>query len=152
MRLSSPRTRLALLVATALCSVAGAPESRSQDVTAYRVIVNAANPTTKVARVEAARIFLKQSSKWADGKPAVPVDQSTVSQVRIAFSKGVLGQSVDSIQQYWNRQIYSGRGVPPLVKSNDGEIVAFVEGNTGAVGYVSGAAKLTTGVKEIAIE
>lgn len=152
MKMCCPSPRLAVLLATAAVSLAGAREIRSQDAGAYRVIVNAANPTTKIARVEAGRIFLKQSSRWADGKAAVPVDQSTVSQVRIAFSKGVLGQSVDAIQQYWNRQIYSGRGVPPLVKSNDDEVVAFVQGNTGGVGYVSASAKLTSGVKEITIE
>jgi hypothetical protein len=54
--------------------------------------------------------------------------------------------------QYWQKQMFGSSPVrPPAVKGSDAEVVAFVLGTEGAVGYVSKAAALPPGVKVIAI-
>jgi ABC-type phosphate transport system substrate-binding protein len=118
----------------------------------FQVIVNAASPVAELDRDEVARFFLRQSLKWGDGQAVLPIDQSVRSAVRDAFSRGVLRQPLPAVETYWQRQIASGRAVPPPVKTTDAEILAFVAGNPGAVGYVSGGLNLTPGVKPLRLK
>ena len=126
--------------------------ARAQSVPGYQVIVNAANPVTELARIDVSRWFLKQSTKWPDGKVVVPLDQSTRSEVRAAFSMGIHKQPLQAIETYWQKQIFSGRTVPPFVKVGDAEVMAYVASNTSAIGYVGGSATLVSGVKAVKIK
>src|SRR6185295_4515252 len=106
-----------------------------------------ASPVAEMDRAEVARFFLRQSLKWSDGQPVLPVDQSSRSAVRDAFSKGVLKQPLPAVDTYWQRQIASGRALPPPVKTRDAEVLAYVAATPGAIGYVVGSLNLTPGVK-----
>jgi ABC-type phosphate transport system substrate-binding protein len=68
------------------------------------------------------------------------VDQTDRSSVREEFSRVVHGKSAAAVKSTWNQQIFSGRDVPPVEKSSDGDVVAFVRATPGAVGYVSDGA------------
>ncbi len=107
------------------------------DKQTYKVIVNAANPETIISTEQLSSIFLKNVTKWANGTPALPVDQSLTSPARVAFSKDVFDQPVVAIQAYWQEAIAQGREGPPPVKALQGEVTAFVAANPGAIGYVS---------------
>ena len=50
------------------------------------------------------------------------------------------------------KAIFTGRGFPPVEKSSDAEVAAFVAGNASAIGYVSSAATLPNGVKVVKVE
>jgi ABC-type phosphate transport system substrate-binding protein len=126
--------------------------ARAQDAPKYQVIVNAANPATELVRAEVSRWFLKQATKWPDGKVVVPLDQSSRSEVRAAFCAGIHRQSTQAIETYWQKQIFSGRTLPPFVKVGDAEVMAYVSGNLAAIAYVTGNATLTAGVKAIKIK
>jgi ABC-type phosphate transport system substrate-binding protein len=143
-------SRRTLGLALALALGLAARPAPAQEA-AYLVIVNAANPASELARVDVSRWFLKQSTKWPDGRVVVPLDQSARSEVRAAFSQGVHRQSIQAIETYWQKQIFSGRTVPPFVKVGDAEVMAYVAGNASAIGYVSGSASLAPGVKAVKI-
>ena len=113
----------------------------------FQVIVNVASVATEVERAEVARFFLRQSVKWSDGQAVLPVDQSSRSAVRDAFSRIVLKQPLPAVDTYWQRQIASGRALPPPVKTSDAEVLAYVAATPGAIGYVVGGLNLTPGVK-----
>jgi ABC-type phosphate transport system substrate-binding protein len=113
----------------------------------FQVIVNAASAATEIERAEVARFFLRQSVKWSDGQAVLPVDQSSRSAVRDAFSRIVLKQPLPAVDTYWQRQIASGRALPPPVKTSDAEVLAYVAATPGAIGYVVGGLNLTPGVK-----
>lgn len=113
----------------------------------FQVIVHASSGVAEVERAEVARFFLRQSLKWTDGQAVLPVDQSSRSSVREAFSKAVLKQPLPAVDAYWQRQIASGRAIPPPVKTSDAEVLAFVASTPGAIGYVAGTLNLTPGVK-----
>lgn len=106
----------------------------------FKVIVHPDNPAASISRDQLAQIFLKKSTAWPNGKRAVPVDQTEGSPARIAFSKAVLQKSVSEVKSYWQQQIFSGRSVPPVEKTSDGQVLSFVAGNELAVGYVSDGA------------
>ena len=117
---------------------------------AFRVIVHPQVKGNEVPRAVLSAIFLKQALKWGDGRPVVPVDQSTQSAVRRAFSNDVLGQGIVEVQVYWQRKITAGL-VPPPVKTSDEEVVAFVASTPGAIGYVSAATSLPDTVREVTV-
>jgi len=130
------------------------PQTGSKATDEYRVVVSNDSPLSSVSRCDLAKIFLRKTSRWQDGREAVPVDQSARSMVRVAFTRGVLrveglGQ-ISAVEAYWQQQLYSGRNTPPPVKADDSEVVAFVAANAGAVGYVRSEVPLQ-GVKPIPV-
>jgi ABC-type phosphate transport system substrate-binding protein len=116
----------------------------------YKVIVHSENQVKEIKRTHLDKIFLKKQSKWEDGTKIKPVNLSKESSVRVAFTKEVHKKTVSAINAYWQKQIFTGKGVPPLEKANDKDVIAYVKSNPGAIGYVSGTAN-TDGVNTIMI-
>ena len=104
-----------------------------------------------LSKGQLSRFFLKKATEWPDGTAVVPVDQERTSIVREAFSDDVHGKGPGAIAAYWQRQIFSGRGVPPLVKGSDAQVLDYVRSTPGAIGYV-GASTPTEGVKVLTVE
>jgi ABC-type phosphate transport system substrate-binding protein len=117
----------------------------------FRVVANESVPVSSLSRTELARIFLKKQIEWPDGESAVPVDQSSISLVRTAFTQTVHEKKMSAITSHWQKQIFSGRGVPPPVRGSDDEVIAFDRSTPGANGYVA-ADTPATGVKTIRVE
>lgn len=151
----SERVSLRALTAACLAStvVLGttSPPAAAQvrDAAEFVVVVNAENPLDTIDPDALRRIFLKQSQRWPEGGEALPVDQSAASAVRESFSRSVLRQPQAAINAYWQRQILAGRANPPPVKATDAEVLAFVESDARAVGYVAAASPLPSGVKRL---
>ena len=117
----------------------------------YTVVVNEANGTTIMTADEVSRVFMKRITQWADGRAVLPVDQSGGAAVRARFSQDVHGKSVAAIKSFWQRQIFSGRAVPPSERTSDTEVLAFVRANPAAIGYVRAGVGLGSGVKQLRI-
>ena len=128
----------ALLFVALLC--AHGPSAAAQE--GYRVVVNKDNPIESITKQQLSQLLLKKRSKWEHGASADPVDLDSGSPVRESFSKDVHGRSVSSIKNYWQRQIFSGRGVPPPEVASDAAVVDYVSRRPGAIGYVSPRARL----------
>jgi ABC-type phosphate transport system substrate-binding protein len=117
----------------------------------YIVVVNEGNSTASMTADEVSRIFMKRTAQWADGREVVPVDQSDGAAVRARFSQDVHGKSVSAIKSFWQRQIFSGRAVPPAERTSDAEVLAFVRANPAAIGYVRAGVTVAAGVKQLQI-
>jgi ABC-type phosphate transport system substrate-binding protein len=117
----------------------------------FRVIVNSANPVTDLSRSELQRLFLRKTQVWKEGGTVQPLDLGESSDVRQRFSKRVLGKDVAAIKGYWQQLIFTGRGVPPVEKASEAEVIALVAANRYAIGYVSAGAELASGVKVVSI-
>jgi ABC-type phosphate transport system substrate-binding protein len=137
---------LLLLAAGATRPTAAAPP------TAYTVVVNAANPTSSLSRIDTARLFLKKVTAWPDGRAVAPVDQTRTAAVRQAFSADIHQKDADAISAHWQVLVFSGRDVPPRILRSDDEVLAYVRANPGAIGYVSPTAALDAGVKKVTIQ
>jgi len=133
-----------------------APGLRAQDAPGFRLIVHTGNPTTAMGTKDLAKMFIKKIPAWSGWKVdgaevrVIPIDQHD-NAVRQAFSHAVHGKSVSAIERYWQKMIFSGRGINPDRLGSDAEVIAFVRGNPGAIGYVSSDTVLPTGVKELRI-
>jgi hypothetical protein len=49
---------------------------------------------------------------------------------------------MSSVRQYWQQEIFSGRGTPPPVRASDLEVAEYVAANPGAIGYVAADAEV----------
>ncbi len=117
----------------------------------FKLVVHESNRTVSITRAEAAQFFLKQTKTWPTGEAVAPVDQGEKSAVRRAFSKAVLKKDIGAVRGYWQAQVFSGRGLPAPERPSDASVLAFVQSNPGAIGYVSFGADVGRGVKEIEI-
>jgi ABC-type phosphate transport system substrate-binding protein len=100
------------------------------------VIVNKDNPLASLSREQVSQIFLGTSITFADGKTAIPVEQTEESSSFMAFHASVTGKSRSRLAAHWSLMVFSNRGVPPRVLANDAEVINFVRGMPGAVGYI----------------
>ena len=119
--------------------------------TAFKVIVNNNNSIEEINQSKLSDIFLKNSTMWQDYKKIVPVDLDSDLKTRDAFSKSVHHKSVPAIKAYWQKKIFTGKGVPPVEKKSDAEVIEFVKENEGAIGYVSSGSS-AFGVKVIKVK
>ncbi len=117
----------------------------------FKMVVNEANPADVISKNQLENLFMKKTSTWGNGQQALPVDQAASSSTRHGFSKVIFGREVNAIKSYWQRQIFSGRGVPPPEKASDDEVLAFVRANPGAIGYVTSNTDVGSGVKVLEI-
>lgn len=129
---------VAVLLAGLVLTVGPQPSRPS-----FQVVVSSSNPANSIKRQDLAQFFLKKKSRWNDGKEVLPVDQTARSAVRGAFTKAVLGAEgmdhLSDVESFWLQQVYSGRGNPPPIKATDADVLAYVQANPGAIGYVSTA-------------
>jgi ABC-type phosphate transport system substrate-binding protein len=110
---------------------------------AFTVIVNADNPATTLSAKDISKLFLKKVKLWEQTKePVLPVDQVETTDIRNDFSQDILGKKQAAIKAYWQKQIFSGRDVPPPEKDSDEAVLEYVDANSGAIGYVSASADL----------
>lgn len=116
----------------------------------FKIIVNTNNNTSSITAKEASDMFLKKKTKWANGTVVMPVDLSSNSSVREAFSKQIHNKNTASIRSFWQQAAFSGSGTAPTEKETDSAVIEFVMKNPGAIGYVSSSANIT-GVKTITI-
>ncbi len=132
-------------------SVWGPSDLRADDQPGFTAVVNAANPVTSLSVEEVSRLLLKKVTRWPDGLEVVPVDQSSDSSVRQAFSRLIHGRTLRAVDAFWKQCIFSGRAIPPLVVATDEDVVNYVEGIPGAIGYVTGGTPLSKNVRALHI-
>ena len=139
---------------TAVLAILFAIASMIPDIAAgqdFKIVINEANRTSSISKNDVSRCFMKQTNTWISGQSVVPVDQAASSDTRQAFSEAIHGRKVSAVKSYWQREIFSGRGVPPAEKASDQEVLAFVRANPGAIGYVSADVDVGAGVRVLAI-
>jgi ABC-type phosphate transport system substrate-binding protein len=136
----------AFVLLAALCLCAMGALAQPPPTQPFVVIVHPDNPLAATNRKLLSDAFLKKVTRWGNGELIRPVDQAPETGVRRKFSEDVLNRSVAAVRSYWQQIIFSGRDVPPPELPGDAEVVRYVVGHSGAVGYVSGSAN-TEGTK-----
>jgi ABC-type phosphate transport system substrate-binding protein len=143
--------RAALAAGAAASSSGVVPAGAAAQGARVVVVVNSANPLASLPREQVSRMFLKKLTRWPDGAPVQPADLAIDAPVRAQFTDAVLGKSVSTVRAYWNARIFTGRDVPPPEKGSEGEVLAFVSANAGAIGYVSPNAALPPSVRALVV-
>jgi ABC-type phosphate transport system substrate-binding protein len=119
--------------------------------TNFQIVVNKDNSVNSLSKDEIKRIYTKKMTKWDNGDKIKPVDLQKTSEVRKKFTKDILNKSISAIKAFWQRQIFSGKGVPPPEKKSDEDVIDYVINHPGAIGYVSKNADISS-VKKVTVK
>src|SRR5580658_4806655 len=99
-------------------------------------VVSAKSTVTTLSKSQLADIFLGKTTRFPDGRPAVPIDQSEGTLARDEFYSWITGRSAAQMKAYWSRIIFTGRGQPPKAVPGSSEIKKIVVANPDAIGYI----------------
>jgi TonB family protein len=139
------RCLAALCVLAALVAFAGG----SAQAANVKIIANPSVRAESISAAEVRSVFLEERNSLRDGTHVEPV-LATGGPAHAEFLKEYLGQSDNSLQDYYRTLVFTGKGLMPKVLRTDEDIVAYVARTRGAIGYVSSAAALD-GVKALAV-
>jgi len=101
------------------------------------VIGNKAGPVSSMTEKQVNDIYLGKVANLPDGSPVEFVDLPADSPVRDEFYDKVIGKDAAQIKAYWAKRVFTGKGTPPEIKSNESSVVQWVNGGVGRIGYVS---------------
>jgi hypothetical protein len=104
----------------------------SQPVSAGEIYV-IVNPGLAVSEGDVAEIYTGDK-QFAGSVKIQPVDNASLQK---DFLAKVLQLSADKYNGLWTKKSFREGLTPPVMKSSDIEVTAFVRDNPGAIGYVS---------------
>lgn len=104
------------------------------------VVVSAKSKISSLTVSQVAQIFLGKTSKFPDGKDAIPLDQLEGSDIRNEFYAKVTGKDPAQINAYWSKIIFTGDGQPPKVVTGNDSVKKAVIKNLNTIGYIDRSA------------
>lgn len=100
------------------------------------VIANTRSAVESLSREDAINIFMGRYRKLPDGTPAHPLDLDPDSTARRAFYRLLINKSLDEVNAYWARLVFSGRTAPPQQTLGADDVLARVVGDPQVIGYM----------------
>ena len=101
-----------------------------------KVIANASVKENSITVEELRGIYLLQRGTLKSGSRVVPVLQKGGA-THDGFVREYLGRDAEEIRIYYQGLVFTGKGSIPKELHSDAEVVAYVSGRSGAIGYVS---------------
>ena len=93
------------------------------------------HPGTTISAGEVKDIFLGDK-QFAGGTKLIPVDNAPSQD---NFLSKFLDMTKSKYSSAWTKKSFRDGLIPPVMKSNDAEVIDYVKRTPGAVGYVSSA-------------
>jgi ABC-type phosphate transport system substrate-binding protein len=112
------------------------------------VIANKDNLVKLLTKKQVIDIYMGRTSLFPDGQAALPIDQETDSPIRKLFYRSLVNKTVNEINAYWARLIFSGRATPPQTIDSAQSIIEFIKDNKAAIAYIR-KEELTDDVKVV---
>jgi hypothetical protein len=98
-------------------------------------------------------VFSMRSSHWPDQKPMRVFVLMDKHPLHRSFVKSDLGMFPYQLRMIWDRSVFSGAGIPPILVATPQEMLFRVQITEGAVGYMDdNSLPLLKGVKVIEIQ
>jgi ABC-type phosphate transport system substrate-binding protein len=114
------------------------------------IVANENVPAASLAAKDVKQIFLGNKTSWDNGDKIVFVVQDRTDAADV-FLKAYVKKSASQYDNYWKKQVFTGKGKAPQSFSSDQELVKFVSETPGAIGYVSSGAT-TENTKTISVQ
>jgi ABC-type phosphate transport system substrate-binding protein len=100
------------------------------------VIVNRANTTDSMTRQQVLDLYMGRRLEYPKGGSALPIDQSSDSEIRTRFYRQLVDKSIAQVNAYWARLLFTGRASPPRAMVDSRAVLKTVRDNRDAIGYV----------------
>lgn len=120
-----------LIQASLLCALSAAAFSASAETV---VIVNKANPATRMFSEQASQFFLGKSTMFT------PIDQAEGSPIRADFYHKAADKDPAQVKAIWSKIVFTGKGTPPKEYSSNAEVKKAVAADPKAIGYIDKSA------------
>lgn len=107
----------------------------------YAGVAVITNPGVKeigLSKSKLADIYLGKLKRFANGMKIQPVDLPANNAAHQKFYREVIKKSDSTVNRYWAKLKFSGKGTPPKTLDDPREVIRWVSNNKGAVGYVDG--------------
>lgn len=98
------------------------------------VVVNPANPASRMFTEQAAQFFLGKSNQFT------PVDQGKESAIRRDFYQKLAGKTLAQVEAVWAKIEFSGKGTMPKSYGTDAAVKKAIAADPSAIGYIDKAA------------
>lgn len=133
----SPRRRQSLrcVLLAACLTLASAMSTRAADGEIL-LIAGSRSSIAALSRSDVVNIYMGAYRKLPDGGTAHPIDLERDSPVRRAFYRGLLDKSLDEVNAYWARLVFSGRTLPPAESPGVAAMIERVARDSHAIGYL----------------
>lgn len=100
------------------------------------VVVSAQNPTETLSRSELRDIYLGRLNRFSNGAAVEPFDQRESSPVYSEFYRYYLEMTPTQIKAHRSKLIFTGRGRPPPLVTNDVAMANTIATSPRAIGYL----------------
>lgn len=98
------------------------------------VIVNKANPATRMFSEQASQFFLGKSTMFT------PVDQAEGSAIRNEFYQKVADKDAAQVKALWSKLVFTGKATPPKEYKSNADVKKAVAEDPKAIGYIDKSA------------
>lgn len=98
------------------------------------VIVNKANPATRMFPEQASQFFLGKSNMFT------PVDQAEGSTIRNEFYRKAADKDAAQVKALWAKLVFTGKATPPKEYKSNAEVRKAVAEDPKAIGYIDRSA------------
>jgi ABC-type phosphate transport system substrate-binding protein len=100
------------------------------------VIVNASNPVSHMTNQQVADLYLGRARTFANGEYALVFDLGRDAPLREKFFTVLTNMSMQQVNAYWSRLMFTGQVLPPQSIPNDRAVLEIIRRNPSAIGYV----------------
>ncbi|MBA5608836.1 hypothetical protein H3H36_26190 [Duganella sp. FT3S] len=120
-----------LIQASLLCALSATALSAGAETV---VIVNKANPATRMFSEQASQFFLGKSTMFT------PIDQAEGSAIRADFYHKAADKDPAQVKAIWSKIVFTGKGTPPKEYASNAEVKKAVAADPKAIGYIDKSA------------
>lgn len=99
------------------------------------VIVNK-NNNSQIDANTIKRVYLGKVEKFSNGQLVLPLTPAQ-EQIKEEFNTTIVGRSSAQVSAHWAKMVFTGKGTPPVEKSDESEVIDAVTQSPTAIGYVS---------------
>lgn len=99
------------------------------------VIVNKSNGVQAISDADLKGIFLGKKTS-SEGTRYEVVEMSQDSESKVKFHETITKKSLQQLNAYWSRRVFTGKGEAPYALDDQKRIVEYVGLTPNAIGYV----------------
>ena len=99
------------------------------------IVVNAKGPIGKLSLKQVTDIYLGRE-RTANGQILLPLDHPIASPLRAKFFLELTGKSINQVNTYWARLVFTGQASPPLQMPDAKSVLDMVKSNLNAIAYL----------------
>jgi hypothetical protein len=115
------------------------------------IIVNKANPVSKLSVDEVKKFYTNDQLTWADGKTVTLFDLPTADPSRQKFSSVIIGKDAEKVAEEWaNKKITNTAKNPPSTVKSDILVQERVGKEATGIGYILKSKVTSDAVKVVA--